>query len=108
MNVSGILVVVPAERLASAIEALNRLDGVDVHQHDVRTGRIVVTQEAEGIQAEVEGLKRIKALPDVILAEMVYHCFEDDSELVTSVPPELDALAEVAGVPPYPNKYLNK
>jgi nitrate reductase NapD len=104
MNVSGILVVVPAECLASAIEALNRLDGVDVHQYDAQTGRIVVTQEAEGIQAEVDGLKRIKALPHVILAEMVYHCFEDDSELMEAVPRELDEPAGVCEVPPYLNK----
>jgi nitrate reductase NapD len=104
MNVSGILVVVPAECLASAIEALNRLDGVDVHQYDAQTGRIVVTQEAEGIQAEVDGLKRIKALPHVILAEMVYHCFEDDSELLEAVPRELDEPVGVCEVPPYLNK----
>ena len=104
MNVSGILVVVSAERLASAIEALNRLDGVDVHQYDAQTGRIVVTQEAEGIQAEVDGLKRIKALPHVILAEMVYHCFEDDSELMEAVPRELDEPVGVCEVLPYLNK----
>jgi nitrate reductase NapD len=104
MNVSGILVIVPAEHLASAIEALNRLDGVDVHQYDVQTGRIVVTQEAEGIQAEVDGLQRIKALPHVILAEMVYHCFEDDSELMEAVPRELEELAGLSQVPPYLNK----
>ena len=104
MNVSGIIVIVPAERLASAIEALNCLDGVDVHQYDAQTGRIVVTQEAEGIQAEVDGLKRIKALPHVILAEMVYHCFEDDSELMEAVPRELDEPVGVCEVPPYLNK----
>jgi nitrate reductase NapD len=37
-----------------------------------------VTQEAESVGAELEGLDRIKAIPNVILAEMVYHYFEDD------------------------------
>jgi nitrate reductase NapD len=81
VNVSGILVVVPVSAIASTIEALGSLPGVDVHHTDAATGRIVVTQEAETVAAEVEGLKRIKALPSVILAEMVYHHFEDDEEI---------------------------
>lgn len=103
MNVSGILVVVPPEHLAASIEALGRLEGVDVHQSEPETGRIVVTQEAETIHSEVEGLKRIKGLPHVILAEMVYHCFEEDGEVVDAIPPELDELEGVNQVPPFLN-----
>ena len=90
MNVSGILVVVPPEYVAASIEILDHLNGIEVHHCDRETGRIIVTQEAETIQAEVDGLKRIKALPHVILAEMVYHCFEEDSELSGNLPPDLD------------------
>ena len=103
MNVSGILVVVPPEHVAGSIEALGRLEGVDVHQSEPETGRIVITQEAETIQSEVEGLKRIKAMPHVILAEMVYHCFEEDNELVEAIPPELDDSEGVNQVPPFLN-----
>ena len=104
MNVSGILVVVPPERLAMATEELSRLDGIDVHHCDAASGRIVVTQEAETIHAEVDGLKRIKALPYVILAEMAYHCFEEDSDITGAIPPELDELEGVNQVPPFLNK----
>jgi nitrate reductase NapD len=75
------------------------LKGVDVHHCDPATGRIVVTQEAETIQAEVDGLKRIKSLPHVILAEMVYHCFEEDSDLMEKIPAEPDDLEGMSPVP---------
>jgi nitrate reductase NapD len=100
MNVSGILVVVPPGQVSVSMETLEQLEGVDVHYSDPDSGRIVVTQEAETIAAEVEGLKRIKALPRVILAEMVYHCFENDSELMEGMPPEFSESASGA--------YLNK
>ncbi|MEJ2095387.1 MAG: chaperone NapD [Gammaproteobacteria bacterium] len=99
MNVSGILVVVPTTHVTDSIETLGRLKGVDVHHCDPATGRIVVTQEAETIQSEVDGLKRIKSLPHVILAEMVYHCFEEDSDLMGKIPAEPDDLEETSPVP---------
>ena len=90
MNISGILVITPPEELTNTCERLNALDGVDVHFVDQQTGRIVITQEAESIKAEVDGLKRIRALPHIILAEMSYHNFEDDRELIDALPEDLD------------------
>ena len=78
MNVSGILVVVSPSELEAGIAALNGLPGVEVHHTDAATGRIVVTQEAETVNDEVDGLKRIKALPGVAMAEMVYHYLDED------------------------------
>jgi nitrate reductase NapD len=80
MNISGILVVVPVEKVTTAIQALNAIPGVEVHHADPARGRIVVTQEADSIEGEVEGIRKIKALPDVILAEMVHHYFEPEGE----------------------------
>lgn len=99
MNVSAILVVVPVHRIDATLEILSGLEGVEVHHHDPDTGRIVVTQEAETIRAEVAGLERIKALPAVILAEMVSHYFEDDQEILDGHIPE-SAQAPVV-VPPF-------
>ena len=90
MNVSGILVVVPVAEVATAITALSGLPGVDVHHVDERSGRIIVTQEADSVHEEVERLKKIKALPGVILAEMVYHHFEEDREILDSIPGDLE------------------
>ena len=90
MNVSGILIITTPERIDDVSEQLQALDGVDVHYTDAASGRIVTTQEAATVSAEVEGLKRIRSLPHVILAEMSSHYFEDDQELIEAIPPELD------------------
>ena len=104
MNISGILVVVPPERLEEAIADLSLLPGVDVHHTDPATGRIVVTQEGETIGAEVDGLRQIKALPYVILAEMVYHQFEESTEVLEGIPGELEGEGGLARVPPFLNE----
>jgi len=85
MNVSGILVVTSVECLDQTAEALNALPGVEVHHTDAVTGRLVVTQEAASVHEEMDGLKRIKALPHIILAEMVHHHFEDSAEMLAPI-----------------------
>jgi nitrate reductase NapAB chaperone NapD len=80
-NLSGILVVAAAERVEAVRAALEAFPGVDVHQVDRETGRMVVTQEAPDVPAEVAGLKRIQSLPDVVMAEMVVHWFEGDPQM---------------------------
>lgn len=89
MNLSGILVVAQPQWLQGVIEALEAQPGIEVHQVDDATGRIVVVQEADGVDAEAEGLERIRALPHVVLAQMVYHYFADD--------PSIDAFISGAG-----------
>jgi nitrate reductase NapD len=102
MNISGILVVVPPEHTGETIDRLQSLPGIEVHHTDAASGRIVITQEAETIPAEIEGLKRIRALPDIILAEMSYHYFGDDAESVDAIPTELEKESlDTARVPPY-------
>jgi len=96
MNVSAILVVVPVAEIDSAVEALGALSGVEVHHTDRATGRIIVTQEAETISAEVDGLARIKRLPRVILAELVHHHFEEDREVIEGLPAELEQAGPLA------------
>jgi len=89
MNVSGIVVLVKPAQLKPCLLALRGLPGVEVHGQDPARGRVVVTQEAETVGAEVEGLQRIKALPQVMAAELVYHYFGDDAEPVTEIPAAL-------------------
>lgn len=104
MNLSGILVVAKPERLSAVIPALNALPGVEVHQVDAATGRIVVVQEAADILAEIEGLKRIKALPHVLVAEMVYHYLADDRQVYAELPPDLaEQDSDPRAVPTYLN-----
>jgi nitrate reductase NapD len=78
MNISGILVIVSPQHVAASTVSLNAIPGVSIHYTDPGTGRIIVTQEAETTSAEIDGLKQIKALPNIILAELVYHYFEQE------------------------------
>ena len=105
MNLSGILVIVPPERSEISVARLNALPGVEVYHTEAHTGRIVVVQVAASVHAEVEGLKRIKGLPDIILAEMVYHYFPEDTQTVSELPTDLDELEWMAGAVP---RYLNE
>ena len=88
MNLSGIVVAVPPTQLNEGIKALNALRNLEVHQSDPSTGQIVVVQEADNISQEVDSLKKIKALPMVIYAEMVYHYLAEDTQ--TLIYPEDD------------------
>lgn len=106
MNLSGILVVARSGQHARVVDALNALEGVEVHQVDEVSGRIVAVQEAPDIHAEIEGVKRIKALPDVIMAEMVYHYLAEDDRNYEAMPPELEEQQdgfETCAVPAYLN-----
>jgi len=106
VNLSGILVLATPEWRGQVVESLNALEGVEVHQVDEATGRIVAVQEAADIHAEIEGVKRIKALPHVIMAEMVYHYIADDKRTYESMPPELEEKQEesdACAVPAYLN-----
>ena len=106
MNLSGILVVANPEWQGQVVENLNALEGVEVHQVDEKTGRIIAVQEAEDIHAEINGMKRIKAIPHVIMAEMVYHYIADDNRTYESMPPELEEKQEEFGACTVP-AYLN-
>lgn len=102
MNLSGILVETKPQWLNDVVARLNALAGVEVHHTDAATGRIIAIQEAADIHAEIEGLKRIKALPHVVLAEMVYHYIAEDENIYEDLPPELqEAASGSCAVPPY-------
>ncbi len=105
MNLSGIVVATFPGKVDACVDRLNALPGVEVHNVDHEKNRIVVVQEAESIGAEVEGLKAIKALPDVTFAEMVYHYFAEDEQFIQEIPEDLDAMTglpqQQACVPEY-------
>jgi nitrate reductase NapD len=81
MNLSGILVRALPPHVDDVVARLRALPGVDVHEVDVPTGRVVVVQEAPTVDDEVAGLARIKSVPGVIAADMVYHYFAEDPAL---------------------------
>jgi len=101
MNLSAILVIALPSQMEVCARQLSRLPGITVHHFDAASGKIVVTQEAASIDDEIEGLKRIKALAEVSMAEMVYHYFEDDESVVSHVPDDLDVYQGLARLPEF-------
>ncbi len=91
MNLSGIVVAVPPHKLNEGIAALNAINNIEVHQSDESTGQIVIVQEANNVNMEINGLKKIKALPMVTYAEMVYHYVADDTNPDISPPDDIDS-----------------
>ena len=77
MNLSGILVVSAPGRYDDCLAAVAALPAVEVHHRDPSTHRFVVVQEAATVDDEMAGLLRLKAVPGVALAEMVYHYFAE-------------------------------
>jgi nitrate reductase NapD len=92
MNLSGILVMVPPDLMDDGIRALNELPGIEIYHTEPASGRIVVVQEADSVSAEVDGLRRIQQLPQVVLAELVYHYFEHDQIPLQEIPATMDGL----------------
>lgn len=103
MNLSGILVMLSPDNFTVGLDELTALTGVEVYQSDPETGRVVVVQEAENIGAEVQGIKRIKELPHVRLAEMVYHYIADDNDVLDTSSEEFARMSEDLKVPAYLN-----
>ncbi len=102
MNLSGILVLTSPEWCDEVANSLNQVPGVEVHIHEPQ-GRIIAVQEAETIDDEVAGLRRIKTLPHVISAELVYHYLGDDSTPESTTFQNTSNRKELPHVPEYLN-----
>jgi nitrate reductase NapD len=109
MNLSAILVTTAPHNTLNMINTLNSLQGVEVYHNDPSSGKIIIIQEAEAIHEEVDGLKKIKKIPGIILAEMVEHYFGEDRNLYPSSELEdIDAtcgtqMADSCSIPEYLN-----
>lgn len=106
MNLSGILIISTPSEIDTLIAALDAMDDVEVHHVDRDDNKLIVVQEADSIHDEVEGLKKIKKLPGIVLAEMVYHYLaEGDSLTPEEIPDDLDELTGLkqSVVPAYLN-----
>lgn len=110
MNLSAILVTTTPDNTLNMIEQLNSMQGLEVYHNDPASGKIILIQEAESIHEEVNGLKIIKALPGIIVAEMVEHYFGEDSNLYPSA--ELEKIDASCGTQPSDScsipEYLNQ
>lgn len=77
MNVSSIVVRTAPENSAKVIESINALENCEVHFHDAE-GRVVATLVGEEIQDQMNLLKRVQAIPNVLNAHLAYTYCEDE------------------------------
>lgn len=98
MNISAILITTSPQNIHEMIATLNSLSSVEVYHNDPATGKIIAIQEAKTIDEEVDGLKKIKKLPGIILAEMVEHYFGEDANQYSGS--ELENIDESCGTKP--------
>lgn len=106
MNLSGIFITTAPEHLNAVCNSLNALDGIEVFHTDTEKGHIVIVQEADTVKDEVAGLKHIKTLPHIALAEMVHHYVGDSDDIspITELPDDLDNMTGLGNAVP---AYLN-
>ncbi len=80
VHYSGIVVIVPPERIEGCARDLDALAGVEVHYRHPESGRIVAVLEGPSADAHVEMLRRIQALPGVLVAAPVYHYLDENPD----------------------------
>lgn len=76
MNIGGVVVRTFPEKVETVRQALEALDGVEVHGAN-DDGRMVVTVEQESDGQLAECLLTMQQLPGVLDASVIYHQFED-------------------------------
>ncbi len=79
MNISSIVVQCLPENLENVVESLKECEVCDYHFHDEK-GRIIITIEGEDVSEELEKLKVIEAIPNVLAADMQMSYSEDELE----------------------------
>ena len=89
MNISSILIAVNLPAMNETLQLLGQFDALEVYHTDENTGQVVAVLEAHTVDDEVAGLESIKALPNVLYAEMVCHYFESPTNIVEAVAPKL-------------------
>ena len=81
MSFSGIVVRAATTDLESLAQRLGAVPGVQVHQRDPDSNRLILTLDAETVDDEIDGLRRIQCMSGVASADLVYHLLGDKEEL---------------------------
>lgn len=76
---SGIIVVTRPERLGACEGAIRQSGLAEIHYDDPRSGRIIAVLETETLEEQTVALRRVRELPDVLLAELVYYFREPEA-----------------------------
>lgn len=80
MHYSGVLVVVPRSQIDEMGTRIQALPGMEVRFSYPESGRLIVVLETDTVEGQQEGLRRLKALPGVVMAEAVYHHVDTEGE----------------------------
>ena len=86
MSYSGIVVRAQPASLTGLVKALADLPGIEVHQSDPATSRLILTLEAASVDDEIEGLRRVQRVPGVVSADLVYHRLQGGDEPAATSP----------------------
>lgn len=78
MNVSSIVIQAKAEYIEAIVKIVQNSDFCDYHFHDASKGKVIVTVEGNGIEEEMEKVRKIEAIDKVISAEMMMSYSEDE------------------------------
>ena len=92
MNVSSIVVKTEHKHLQEVIANINAIELCEVHFNDDE-GKIVVTIEGNNIDEQMERMKKIQAIPNVVSANLSYSYTEDE------VASALDKIMDSCDVP---------
>jgi len=77
VHYSGILVITDPGRLNDCAGQIEGLAGVEVRHRYPDEDRMILVQETESVEEQEQGLREIRALPGVQLADLVYHHVSD-------------------------------
>ena len=72
MHYSGILVITDPGRLNDCASQVDDLAGVDVRHRYPDEDRMILVQESETAEEQEQGLRAIRAIPGIQLANPVY------------------------------------
>ena len=79
MNISAVQVATNPDKQLLVKDKIDAFAWSEVH-HCSNDGRMIITIEGETTEEDLERLKTIKQLPDVLSAGMVQYCFEDEMQ----------------------------
>ena len=77
MHYSGILVITDPGRMNDCAVRIENLVGVEVRHRYPDDDRMILIQESESVEEQERGLREIRAIPGVQLADLVYHHVSD-------------------------------
>lgn len=83
---SGVVVVTKGEHLDACSQAIDGMEQAEVHLCHRETSRLVVVLEGRTVAENEAALGKIRILPGVVLAGLVYHYVDDENGFAGATP----------------------